>query len=105
VVRSDETGSGDVDVAALRTLAPEVLSVLVRRGADPKAWMITVAWRSFLDLARSESARRGRELRVESEPAIGAVPDSDDTLQLYFLCAHPALTSASAVALTLRSTA
>ena len=27
----------------------------------------------------------------------------DDTLQLYFLCAHPSLTSSSAVALTLRA--
>ncbi|MCU1661815.1 MAG: hypothetical protein JWR58_1880, partial [Pseudonocardia sp.] len=27
----------------------------------------------------------------------------DDTLQLYFLCAHPSLTPASAVALTLRA--
>ena len=34
MVRTNETESGDVDVAALRTLAPEVLSVLVRRGAD-----------------------------------------------------------------------
>ena len=129
MVRTNETESGDVDVAALRTLAPEVLSVLVRRGADfataedavqnaivkaliawqhdtprdPKAWMITVAWRSFLDLARAETARRGREIRVEAEPAVGAVPDTDDTLQVYFLCAHPALTVGSAVALTLRA--
>src|SRR5690349_24654265 len=28
---------------------------------------------------------------------------ADDTLQLYFLCAHPSLTPASAVALTLRA--
>jgi predicted RNA polymerase sigma factor len=27
----------------------------------------------------------------------------DDTLQLYFLCAHPSLTPSSAVALTLRA--
>jgi predicted RNA polymerase sigma factor len=31
------------------------------------------------------------------------VPDTDDTLQLYFLCAHPSLTPSSAVALTLRA--
>jgi predicted RNA polymerase sigma factor len=31
------------------------------------------------------------------------VPDSDDTLRLYFLCAHPTLAPASAVALTLRA--
>ena len=34
-------------------------------------------------------------------PAPGEV--ADDTLQLYFLCAHPSLTPASAVALTLRA--
>ncbi len=31
------------------------------------------------------------------------VPSADDTLQLYFLCAHPDLTPSSAVALTLRA--
>jgi predicted RNA polymerase sigma factor len=42
-------------------------------------------------------------VRVEAEatPAPGEVVD--DTLQLYFLCAHPSLTPASAVALTLRA--
>src|SRR5207302_2305072 len=33
----------------------------------------------------------------------GAIPSADDTLRLYFLCAHPDLTSSSAVALTLRA--
>jgi predicted RNA polymerase sigma factor len=40
---------------------------------------------------------------VQYEPTAGAVPASDDTLQLYFLCAHPSLSSASAIALTLRA--
>ena len=31
------------------------------------------------------------------------VPSADDTLRLYFLCAHPDLTPSSAVALTLRA--
>ena len=31
------------------------------------------------------------------------MPSADDTLRLYFLCAHPDLTSSSAVALTLRA--
>jgi len=122
-------GTTDADAQLLRALAPQVLNVLVRRGADfataedavqeaivkaltawpadpprdPKGWMITTAWRSFIDLARSESARRGREVRVDAEPAVGDVPGVDDTLRLYFLCAHPALTPASAVALTLRA--
>jgi predicted RNA polymerase sigma factor len=72
---------------------------------DPKGWLVTVAWRKFLDAARADTSRRHREGRVEGEP----MPDSgrgdgvDDTLQLYFLCAHPSLTPASAVALTLRA--
>jgi predicted RNA polymerase sigma factor len=118
-----------VDDVELRRLVPQVLSVLVRRGADfataedavqesliraldawkhempsdPKGWLITVAWRAFLDIARSDTARHGREVRFDSEPPIGVVPSTDDTLHLYFLCAHPDLTSSSAVALTLRA--
>jgi RNA polymerase sigma factor (sigma-70 family) len=118
-----------VDEVELRSLVPQVLSVLVRRGADfataedavqeasiralsaweealpgdPKAWLITVAWRAFLDRARSDAARRDREVRFDAEPSTGVVPSADDTLHLYFLCAHPDLTPSSAVALTLRA--
>ena len=118
-----------VDEALLRTLTPAVLGVLVRRGADfaaaedavqdalveavrgwaddpprdPKGWLVTVAWRKFLDATRADSSRRHREERVEEEPAPGPVETEDDTLELYFLCAHPSLTPASAVALTLRA--
>jgi RNA polymerase sigma factor (sigma-70 family) len=118
-----------VDDVALRALVPKVLSVLVRRGADfataedavqealiralsawdddapsdPEGWLITVAWRAFIDLARSDTARRDREARFGSDPPTGGAPGTDDTLQLYFLCAHPALTPSSAVALTLRA--
>ncbi|GAA4488660.1 RNA polymerase sigma factor [Rhodococcus olei] len=70
---------------------------------DPKAWLVAVAWRRFLDAARAEASRRGRELAVDAEPPAGPVPASDDTLRLYFLCAHPTLPPASAVALTLRA--
>jgi predicted RNA polymerase sigma factor len=118
-----------VDDVELRALAPLVLSVLVRRGADfaraeeavqealirslpawadkvpsnPQGWLVTVAWRAFLDSARSDAARRDREVRFETEPPTGVVASADDTLRLYFLCAHPDLTSSSAVALTLRA--
>jgi RNA polymerase sigma factor (sigma-70 family) len=117
------------DDLELRELVPRVLSVLVRRGADfataedavqealaralsawedempadPTGWLITVAWRAFLDMARSDSARRDREVRYETAPPTGAVAGVDDTLQLYFLCAHPDLTPSAAVALTLRA--
>lgn len=120
---------GAVDEARLRDLIPGVLAALVHRGADfataedavqealvrawetwphgrpddPKGWLITTAWRRFLDLTRSDAARRNREARVSAEPAAGPAAAVDDTLQLYFLCAHPSLTSAAAVALTLRA--
>ncbi|GGV34137.1 RNA polymerase sigma factor [Streptomyces pilosus] len=70
---------------------------------DPRGWLITVAWRKFLDGARAEAARRRREDLVEEQPQAGPAPSVDDTLQLYFLCAHPSLTPSSAVALTLRA--
>ncbi|RZL25974.1 MAG: RNA polymerase subunit sigma-24 [Rhodococcus sp. (in: high G+C Gram-positive bacteria)] len=113
----------------LRSLTPSVLGILVRRGADfaaaedavqdalleavrvwpdnpprdPKGWLVTVAWRRFLDATRAEAARTRREQLLEEEPVRESAPAVDDTLQLYFLCAHPSLTSSSAVALTLRA--
>ena len=118
-----------MDEGLLRTLVPGVIGVLVRRGAnfaaaedavqealiealrtwpdhpprDPKGWLITAAWRKFLDLVRSEQARARREELTAAEPAPPPAVDTDDTLHLYFLCTHPALTPASAVALTLRA--
>jgi RNA polymerase sigma factor (sigma-70 family) len=114
----------------LRSLAPQVLGILVRRFGDfdgcedalqeallaaavhwaregipvePRGWLVRTAARRFTDLARSEQARRRREQRAAWEPAPGTVPDKDDTLVLLFLCCHPALTPASQVALTLRA--
>ncbi|MFC7575239.1 DUF6596 domain-containing protein [Klenkia terrae] len=114
----------------VRALVPQVIGVLVRRGADfamaedavqealvealrvwpadpprePRAWLVTVAWRRFLDATRSDVARRRREEAVaEQEPEPGPVPGTDDTLQLYALCAHPSLSPSAAVALTLRA--
>ena len=118
-----------MDELLLRELIPAVIGVLARRGADfasaedavqealvsalatwpdnqprdPKGWLVTVAWRKFLDQARATESRRAREFTVDREPPPGDVPAVDDTLRLYFLCAHPSLTDASAVALTLRA--
>lgn len=115
----------------LRALIPQVVDILVRRGADfasaedavqsaliaawqtwpedpprdPRGWLITASWRRFLDQIRSESARVDREDRVAIEPDGARVSSCDDTLWLYFLCAHPSLSPASAVALTLRAVA
>ena len=118
-----------MDEAELRALTPVVIGVLGRRGAsfaaaedavqdalveamrvwpqdpprDPRAWLTAVAWRRFLDAARADSSRRRRELLVDDEAAPGPAEVEDDTLRLYFLCAHPSLSPASAVALTLRA--
>lgn len=95
------------DFAAAEDALQEALIELVRSAADPpqdaKAWLVTVAWRKFVDATRSDDARRRREERTADEPEPGPSSDLDDTLQLYFLCAHPSLTSSSAVALTLRA--
>src|SRR4051795_10971724 len=118
-----------MDELVLRELTPAVIGVLVHRGvdfataedavqealiqatltwpdrqpADPKGWLVTVAWRKFLDARRSEVSRRDREQRVEAQPPPGPTEAADDTLQLFFLCAHPSLKPASAAALTLRA--
>jgi len=117
--------------ARLKELGPRVLAALVRRGADfpsaedavqealiealghwrdgiprdPRAWLVTVARRKYVDAQRSEVARRRRELREAEEPPPGPTEQADDTLLLLFLCCHPALPPASAVALTLRAVA
>ncbi len=83
-----------MDELLLRELTPAVIGVLVRRGvdfataedavqeallqaaltwpdrqpADPKGWLVTVAWRKFLDAHRAEASRRDREQRVD-EPS------------------------------------
>lgn len=117
------------DEQLLRELTPAVIGVLVHRGADfasaedamqealiqaaltwpeqrpkdPKGWLVTVAWRKFLDAHRSDASRRDREDRMAVEPPQGPTETADDTLQLFFLCAHPSLGPSSAVALTLRA--
>lgn len=124
----------------LRDLAPQVLSVLLRRYRDfggceeavqealiaavtqwpaqgmpdnPKGWLITVATRRLTDQIRSDTARRLREQLVVSlipadeQIALAAdaagVNERDETLDLYFMCCHSALSTASQVALTLRA--
>ncbi len=110
----------------LRELAPQVLGALARRFGDfsaaedatqeallaaathwdavpehPRAWLIQTGARKLLDQLRADRARRRREaLSVEPQPE---VYDRDDTLTVLFLCCHPALSEASAIALTLRA--
>ncbi|MEV0676322.1 DUF6596 domain-containing protein [Actinosynnema sp. NPDC050436] len=114
----------------LRDLAPQVLGVLARRSGDfalaedavqeallaaavhwpqdgvpdnPRGWLLQVATRKLTDQWRGEAARRRREDATAAEPPPGEVPAQDDTLVVLFLCCHPALSAASAIALTLRA--
>jgi RNA polymerase sigma factor (sigma-70 family) len=116
----------------LRELTPQVLGALVRHHGDfaacedavqeallaaavqwpaeglpanPKGWLITVASRRRTEQWRSEAARRRREETAATlaPPDPDAVPAVDDTLTLFLLCCHPALTLVSQVALTLRA--
>ena len=84
----------------------------VREGIpeNPRGWLIQVASRRMTDHVRSEVARRRRETAMAAEvekqtPAIDVESgtEQDDTLLLLFMCCHRSLTSASAIALTLRA--
>jgi RNA polymerase sigma factor (sigma-70 family) len=115
----------------LRELTPQVLGAVVRRTGDftaaedavqealiaaartwprdgmpdnPRGWLIQSASRRFIDEIRQQQARRKREeLAAQREVPTEEVEEQDDTLRLLFLCCHPALTPASAIALTLRA--
>ncbi|HET6293273.1 MAG TPA: sigma-70 family RNA polymerase sigma factor [Kribbella sp.] len=115
----------------LRDLTPQVLGAVVRRTGDftaaedavqeallaatrtwpkdgrpdnPRAWLIQAASRRFIDEVRQEQARRRREeLAAQRDVPAAEVESTDDTLRLLFLCCHPELTPASAIALTLRA--
>lgn len=114
----------------LRRLAPRALGILVRRRGDfsaaedavqealiaaatgwpsrgrprePLAWLVTAADRRLVDAWRSEHSRRRREAVAAAEPVPPAEEAVDDSLELFLLCCHPALTRASQVALTLRA--
>lgn len=76
---------------------------------NPRGWLLTVAARRMTDQIRSDAARRARE-QAHAAIADGqwsvaddGVGDRDDTLVLLYMCCHPALTPASAIALTLRA--
>ena len=80
---------------------------------NPRAWLIHVARRRMTDELRSDLARRQREALVFLQgvaiedyapgPDSDNAGDEDDTLVLLFMCCHPALTTSSAIALTLRA--
>ena len=81
--------------------------------SNPRGWLYQVAVRRLTDEVRRDIARRRREDTVATERSaiemvvptvfgeIGA--EEDDTLTLLFMCCHPSLTPATAIALTLRA--
>ncbi|ASW54028.1 RNA polymerase sigma factor [Plantactinospora sp. KBS50] len=80
--------------------------------ANPTGWLIRVASRRLIDQLRADAARRAREDRAARLEVAAHAPGTpaeeetgvrDDTLDLLVLCAHPALTAASQVALMLRA--
>lgn len=107
------------DFAAAEDAVQEALIAAVQQWPaqgipqNPRGWLYHVALRRITDHLRSEMARRRREDAVAGEvwaqwafvppPDIDIAPDGDDTLVLLFMCCHPALTPASAIALTLRA--
>ena len=124
---TDEPAIGDL----LRQLGPQVLGAVVRWSGDfdmaedavqeallsaflhwprdgmpdnPRGWLIQTAVRKVTDAFRSEAARRRREVNEAwRDVPQGRIEQQDDTLELLFMCCHPSLTPASAVALTLRA--
>ena len=104
------------DFAACEDAVQEALIAAARQWpgegvpVNPRGWLIHVAARRLTDELRSETARRRREaivvslipgelqLALEDEEV-----EQDDTLVLLFMCCHPALSTASAIALTLRA--
>lgn len=117
------------DFAAAEDAVQEALIAATRQWPrdglpdNPRGWLIHVALRRIADHRRAELARMRREFIVVSQapdhtvgpPSPGTFGPSsgeagsvdsgsqDDTLVLLFMCCHPALTSSSAIALTLRA--
>ena len=81
--------------------------------SNPRGWLYRVAMRRLTDHVRAEIARRRREDSVAVDvwadwafvppDDVEVAASSDDSLSLLFMCCHPSLTSASAIALTLRA--
>jgi RNA polymerase sigma factor (sigma-70 family) len=71
---------------------------------EPRGWLVQTASRRLIDQWRNERSRRDREEVVaRQELPAHDISDEDDALTVLFMCCHPALTPASAIALTLRA--
>jgi RNA polymerase sigma factor (sigma-70 family) len=107
------------DFAAAEDAVQEALLAAATQWPDegvpdnPRGWLIQVACRRMTEQVRNEQARRRREdlaarqgrVDRQSAPPADTVDATgrDDTLILLFMCCHPALSPASAIALALRS--
>lgn len=117
----------------LRESAPSALAVLARRTGDfdasedavqealvaaaeqwprdgvpehPRAWLVAVGHRRYVEAVRRDVARRAREERdalLELAADESAASARDDSLLLFVRCAHPAITRPAQLALTLRA--
>ncbi|MFI5592994.1 RNA polymerase sigma factor [Amycolatopsis sp. NPDC051758] len=103
---------GDLDLAEEVT-SDAIEAALVHwpaEGVPPKpgAWLMTTARRKAVDRLRRDQAYAARlaVLQVEAERAAPAPSPGgdlpDERLQLFFTCAHPALSAEDRTALTLR---
>jgi predicted RNA polymerase sigma factor len=71
---------------------------------NPRAWLLQAATRRLIDQYRADRSRREREhAAVADRCQAPNMSDRDDTLAVLFMSCHPALTPASAIALTLRA--
>jgi RNA polymerase sigma factor (sigma-70 family) len=104
--------TGDIDVAeeCVQDAFTRALATWSKSGIPVKAgaWLTTVARRRAIDTLRRQSSQR-RVMANFVEPQESALPSysdlasiADDRLRLIFTCCHPALSSETQVALSLR---
>ena len=104
--------TGDIDVAeeCVQDAFTRALATWSKSGIPVKAgaWLTTVARRRAIDTLRRQTSQR-RVMANFVEPQESALPSysdlasiADDRLRLIFTCCHPALSSETQVALSLR---
>ncbi len=101
---------GDIDVAeeAVQDAFTEAVRLWPTAGLPPSpaGWIITTARNRAVDRLRREASREDRHAQAALLHARDAPPEEgpvrDERLRLIFTCCHPALATASQVALTLR---
>ncbi|QSB13149.1 RNA polymerase sigma factor [Natronosporangium hydrolyticum] len=110
VVASLTRRFGDLDIAE-EAAAEAFATAVARWPADgvppnPGAWLTTTANRKAIDRLRREHKRddkqREAQLLYDDAPPEPLGPIDDDRLRLIFTCCHPALSTETRVALTLR---